>query len=208
MRRIPFPALLVPASLLAASLAGAQAAPAAPAAPGAPSAPAAAAAPVPTSPAPEVGQMAPDFTAAWADASGPRATPLKLSEHRGKVVVLAFYPKDRSSGCTAELTRFRDEHATLFGPDVVVLPISVDDVDTHASWAKEMGFPFALVADPTLAVAEQYGSRMTGRATSSRTVFVIGKDGRVAWRDLRFNALAENAYTALTAAVQQARAGA
>ena len=152
-----------------------------------------------------MGQPAPDFTAAWADASGERAAPVKLSDLRGKVVVLAFYPKDRSSGCTAELTRFRDEHATLFGSDVVVLPISVDSVSTHASWAKEMSFPFALVADPSLTVAEQYGSRMTGRNMSSRTVFVIDKAGNVAWRDLRFNALAENAYTALAAAVRQAR---
>jgi len=200
MRRLSLSAALLPAALLAAVPVGAQVTPA-PAAPAA----APAAAPTPTTPAPEVGQPAPDFTAAWADSSGPRATPLKLSEHRGKVVVLAFYPKDRSSGCTAELTKFRDEHATLFGPDVVVLPVSVDDVATHASWAKEMGFPFPLVADPTLAVAEQYGSRMAGRPTSSRTVFVIGKDGTVAWRDLRFNALAENAYTALAAAVKQAR---
>ena len=51
----------------------------------------------------------------------------------------------------ASPARFRDEHATLFGSDVVVLPISVDSVATHASWAKEMGFPFALVADPDLA---------------------------------------------------------
>jgi thioredoxin-dependent peroxiredoxin len=208
MRRPSLSALLLPAALLAAPV-GAQVTPtptpAAPSPAAASPAAAPAAAPTPTTPAPEVGQPAPDFTAAWADTSGPRATPVKLSEQRGKVVVLAFYPKDRSSGCTAELTRFRDEHASLFGPDVVVLPISVDDVDTHASWAKEMRFPFALVSDTSLAVAEQYGSRMTGRSTSSRTVFVIGKDGTVAWRELRFNALAENAYTALAAAVKQAR---
>jgi len=202
MRRISLPALLLPAALLAAATAGAQATPATPATARA-SGPASAAAPALA--APEVGQMAPDFTAAWADSAGPRATPVKLSDHRGKVVVLAFYPKDRSSGCTAELTKFRDEYATLFGADVVVLPVSVDDVATHASWAKEMSFPFPLVADPTLAVAEQYGSRMAERPMSSRTVFVIGKDGTVAWRDLRFNALAENAYTALAAAVKQAR---
>ena len=210
MRRSSLSALALPA-ILAASVAGAQtpatpASPATPATPATPSAaPAAAPAPTPTTAAPEVGQPAPDFTAAWADASGERATPVKLSDLRGKVVVLAFYPKDRSSGCTAELTRFRDEHATLFGADVVVLPVSVDDVASHASWAKEMSFPFPLVSDPTLAVAEQYGSRMAERPMSSRTVFVIGKDGTVAWRDLRFNALAENAYTGLAAAVRQAR---
>ncbi|HYW33000.1 MAG TPA: redoxin domain-containing protein [Gemmatimonas sp.] len=157
------------------------------------------------SPAPVVGQMAPDFTAAWADASGARATPVTLSALRGKVVVLAFYPLDRSGGCTAELIKFRDEHAALFGEGTVVLPISVDSVSTHASWSAEMKFPFALVADPTLAVAELYGSRSAGKSYSNRTVFVIGKDGKIAWRDLRFGALSEDAYTALAAAVSAAR---
>ena len=184
--------------LIAAALLLASASAAAAQAPGAP-----AAAPAPAGPA--VGEPAPDFTAAWADASGPRATPVTLSALRGQVVVLAFYPKDRSSGCTAELTRFRDEHATLFGEGVVVLPISVDADTTHASWAKEMSFPFALVADPDLAVAERYGSRMPGRATSSRTVYVVGRDGRITYREPRFNALAENAYTTLAAEVKKAR---
>jgi thioredoxin-dependent peroxiredoxin len=184
---------LVPAAALAiAPAVGAQAPATQPAAVAAP-------------PAPEVGQPAPDFTAAWADASGPRATPLRLSDHRGKVVVLAFYPKDRTTGCTAELTKFRDEHATLFGPDVVVLPISVDSIPSHVSWASEMKFPFPLVSDPSLAIADTYGSHVPGRATSGRTVFVIGKDGRVAYRELRFNALSEDAYKALAVAVAAAR---
>lgn len=181
---------LVPAALAATVVTAAAQAPAAPAAP---------------PPAPEVGQLAPDFTAPWADASGPRATPVRLSDHRGKVVVLAFYPKDRTSGCTAELTKFRDEHATLFGSDVVVLPISVDGVASHAAWAREMKFPFPLVADTALAVAAAYGSHVPGRPTSGRTVFVVGKDGRVTWRELRFNALSEDAYASLAAAVAAAR---
>ena len=191
--------LLLPVALLAAAASAAAAQHAGHAA-------APAAAPAPATPAgPAVGEMAPDFTAAWADATGPRATPVTLSALRGKVVVLAFYPKDRSSGCTAELTRFRDEHATLFGDDVVVLPISVDADTTHASWAKEMNFPFALVADPDLAVAEKYGSRMPGRPMSARTVYVIDRDGRVTYREPKFNALAENAYVTLAAEVKKAR---
>ena len=66
----------------------------------------------PTQPPPppeiEVGQIAPDFSIPGADVSGPRAAPFKLSDYRGKVVVLAFYPADRSSGCTKELTKFRE----------------------------------------------------------------------------------------------------
>jgi thioredoxin-dependent peroxiredoxin len=155
--------------------------------------------------APDVGQPAPDFTAAWADSTGPRSTPLSLAALRGKVVVLAFYPKDRTSGCTAELTKFRDEHAKLFGDGVVVLPISADSIPTHVAWASEMKFPFALVSDPQLSVADAYGSRTPGRATASRTVFVIGKDGTIAWREMKFNALNEESYAALAAAVAKAR---
>ena len=184
---------LAPAALLAvAPVAGAQA----------PAVPTAA---VSAPPAPELGQMAPDFTAQWADGSGARATPVKLSDLRGKVVVMAFYPKDRTQGCTAEMTKFRDEHATLFGPDVVVLPISADSIPSHVAWASEMKFPFALVSDPSFAIADQYGSHVPGRATTGRTVFVIGKDGRITWRDMRFNALSEDAYKALAAAVAAAR---
>ena len=155
--------------------------------------------------APEVGQMAPDFTAAWADGAGPKASPVKLSELRGKVVVLAFYPKDRTSGCTAELTKFRDENGKLFGNDVVLLPISADSLNSHVSWASDMKFPFGLVSDPTVSIAELYGSRMPGRTMANRTVFVIGKDGKIAWREMKFNALSEETYAALAAAVAQAK---
>jgi peroxiredoxin Q/BCP len=181
-------ALSAPASAQTASQAGS-------------AAPAAAPAPV----APEVGQRAPDFTAQWADVSGARSTPVSLAALRGKVVVVAFYPKNRTSGCTAELTKFRDEHATLFGDGVVVLPVSADSVASHVAWASEMKFPFALVSDPGLELAGLYGSHAPGRTTASRTVFVIGKDGTVAWRDMKFNALNEESYAALAAAVARAR---
>jgi peroxiredoxin Q/BCP len=183
---------LAPAALLAVAPAvGAQA----------PAIPTAATAPV----APDIGQTAPDFTAQWADGSGQRAAPVRLSDLRGKVVVLAFYPKDRTTGCTAEMTKFRDENATLFGSDVVVLPISADSIPSHVSWAGEMKFPFALVSDPSFTVSDLYGSHTAGRPVTGRTVFVIGKDGRIAWREMRFNALSEDAYTALKDAVAKAR---
>jgi peroxiredoxin Q/BCP len=158
-----------------------------------------------TMPAPAVGDAAPNFMMPWADASGARAKPAALSDLKGKVVVLAFYPKDRTTGCTAEMTKFRDEYASLFGDGVVVIPVSADSIPSHVSWATDMKFPFALGSDPDLAVADKYGSRMPGRQMSSRTVFVIGKDGRVAYRELRFNALSEDAYKALAAAVAAAR---
>ena len=168
-------------------------------------APAAAPAAPPIPPGLEVGTPAPDFTMEWADASGVRDKPVTLSELRGKVVVLAFYPGDRTSGCTAELTKFRDEYDKLFGSETVVIPISVDSIASHESWAAEMKFPFALAADPGLTVAKQYGSWVPGRTSANRTVFVIGKDGRIVWRNLRFVALNEGAYTELAAEVAKAR---
>jgi thioredoxin-dependent peroxiredoxin len=163
--------------------------------------------PVAPPPPPEVdvGKIAPDFTMEWADASGPIEKPVKLSELRGTVVVLAFYPADRSSGCTHELTKFRDEYATMFGEGTVVVPVSNDSISTHASWAKEMSFPFALASDPELTVAKQYGSFNPARSSASRTVFVIGRDGRILWRNLKFGALNEMAYTELAAEVAKAR---
>ncbi|MBX6365783.1 MAG: peroxiredoxin [Gemmatimonadetes bacterium] len=156
--------------------------------------------------APEVGAVAPDFTAPAADANGPLMKPVTLSSYKGKVVVLAFYPGDRTSGCTAELSKFRDEYATLFGDGVVVLPISVDGIDSHASWAKDMKFPFALVSDPDQSIGKLYGSVIPGRKLNARTVFVIGKDGRIRYRNTKFGALNEQAYQELAAEVAKAKA--
>jgi peroxiredoxin Q/BCP len=158
----------VGASMLVAAAASAQA----PAAATTPAAP----------PAPDVGQQAPSFTGRIADASGVKTKPISLADYKGKVVVLAFYPGDRTTGCTAELTKFRDEYATLFGDGVVVLGVSADSLASHASWAGEMKFPFALVSDPDLSIAGQYGSAVPGRKYASRTVFVLGKDGTIRYR--------------------------
>ncbi len=154
--------------------------------------------------APEVGAAAPDFSLPAVGKDG-KAKTVSLASLKGKVVVLAFYPGDRTPGCTAELTKFRDEYATLFGSGVVVLPISVDGIDSHAAWAKEANFPFELGADTKLEVAAKYGSAVPGRSMASRTVWVIGKDGKVAYRELRFGALNEGAYQALAAEVKKAR---
>jgi Peroxiredoxin len=153
----------------------------------------------------DIGRVAPDFTLPWADSIGPRKAPVTLSSLKGKVVVLAFYPGDRTSGCTAELTKFRDEYGKMFGSNTVVIPISVDSIPSHASWAQEMKFPFALASDTQLSVADQYGSHNPARTFASRTVFVIGKDGKILWRNLKFGALNEGAYTDLAAEVAKAQ---
>lgn len=155
--------------------------------------------------APEVGQSAPNFTGRVADAAGIKAKPVSLADYKGKVVVLAFYPLDRSSGCTAELTKFRDEYASLFGDGVVVLGVSVDSLASHASWASDMKFPFTLISDPDLSIAAQYGSAVPGRKYASRTVFVVGRDGKILYRELKFGALSEDAYKQLAEEVKKAK---
>ncbi len=153
---------------------------------------------------PAAGEMAPDFTTTATDSSG-LAIPVTLSALRGKVVVLAFYPADKSSGCTAELNKFRDEYAAFFGDGVVVLPASNDSLAMHAAWAKDSHFPFALISDPTGVVADKYGSHVAPRPNFRRTVFVIGKDGKVAYSEGRFNALAQDGYDKLAAAIKAAK---
>jgi peroxiredoxin Q/BCP len=155
---------------------------------------------------PAVGDAAPDFSATATDSTG-KAIPVSLASLRGKVVVLAFYPADRSSGCTAELTKFRDEYKSLFGDGVIVLPTSVDSLASHASWAKEAHFPFAMIADQKAELATKYGSQSANpqRPYFRRTIFVIGKDGKVSYADTRFNALAQDGYDKLSAEIKRAK---
>jgi peroxiredoxin Q/BCP len=178
------------ASIFAASVVAAQVPQGSAAAPAAPAFPA-------------IGDAAPDFASTATDSTG-KAIPVALSSLRGKVVVLAFYPLDRSTGCTAELSKFRDEYTTLFPAGVVVLPTSVDSLGSHASWAKESHFPFAMIADTKGELATKYGSQGVGRPTFRRTVFVIGKDGR-SCTPTRFNALAQDGYDKLRRGDQGAK---
>jgi peroxiredoxin Q/BCP len=156
---------------------------------------------------PAAGDAAPDFTAQVTDSTG-KVWPVSLSGNlKGKVVVLAFYPLDRSGGCTIELSKFRDEYKTIFGEGVVVLPTSIDTLASHTSWAKDAHFPFAMIADPKSEVATKYGSQGTNPARPyfRRTTFVIGKDGKIAYADPRFNVNSQDAYDKLAAAVKAAK---
>ncbi len=160
----------------------------------------------PATPAPAAGEMAPDFTAPWADAAGTKSQPVTLTSLRGKVVVLAFYPLDRSGGCTIELNKFRDDYTTLFGDGVVVLPVSVDSLESHTSWARDAKFPFAMISDTKGELAAKYGSTRPGAKYFSRTIFVIGRDGRISYEQLKFNVQSQDAWDALAAEIRKAKA--
>jgi len=154
---------------------------------------------------PDVGQVAPDFTLPWAskDTVGTDADAYALWRDRGKVVVLAFYPRDFTRTDSLELTTFRDRYDDLFGSDAVMVAVSNDYVETHRRFAEQLGIGFRLLSDSGQVVATKYGSKDTG-GINRRTIYVIGPDGRVRWRDLRFQATDPKAYEGLRRAVRAA----
>lgn len=152
---------------------------------------------------PEVGRRAPDFSLPWAnrDGVGPIEAPYQLASDRGKTVVIAFYPKDFTKGCTAEMRTFAQQYDSLFGPEVVLVGISSDSVATHSRFAASLGLPFRLLSDPDQRVSKQYASKDAG-GYNRRTVYVIGPDGKVKFRNMRFNALDPHDYAELKTAVR------
>jgi len=125
-------------------------------------------------------EMAPDFELPADDGSV-----VRLSELKGKRVVLYFYPKDDTSGCTAQACGVRDEFPRFQAKDAVVLGVSPDPVASHVKFRDKYDLPFRLLADTEHAVAEKYGvwveKTRCGKTTwgNERTTFVIGPDGRV-----------------------------
>ena len=98
---------------------------------------------------PKVGDMAPDFTLAAGTRAGVSAKPVTLSDLRGQTVVIAFYPKQRSSGCTIQMRHYRDEYDQIFhgGKGVTLLAISTDSVKDIASWAADSSFQWTFLSD-------------------------------------------------------------
>jgi peroxiredoxin Q/BCP len=152
---------------------------------------------------PDVGRRAPDFSLPWAtkDGIGPIEAPYQLASDRGKTVVVAFYPRDFTNGCTAEMRTFGEKYDSLFGPDVVLVAISTDSVETHSRFAKSLNLPFRLLSDPDQRVSKQYASKEEG-GYNRRTVYVVGPDGRVKFRNMRFNALDPKDYAELRQAIR------
>lgn len=109
----------------------------------------------------------------------------KLSEFLGKDVVLYFYPKDDTSGCTTEACGFRDDYSAYEKAGVVILGVSPDSVESHVKFKEKYHLPFPLLADEGHKVCEMYGAwgmkSMYGREYEGvlRTTFLIGKDGTI-----------------------------
>lgn len=157
---------------------------------------------------PREGDRAPDFSLPWGTKDGAGGTNwFGITPSRGKVVVLAFYPRDFTSGCTAQMKTFTERFDEMFGDGVELVGISADSVETHVRFAQSLNLPFKLLSDPDQKVARQYGSAGEN-GYNRRTVFVIDKSGKVVYTDLRFGALDPKAYANLKTAVQDARKGA
>jgi peroxiredoxin Q/BCP len=110
---------------------------------------------------------------------------VKLSDFRGKKVVLYFYPKDNTTGCTAQACGFRDSYAEIEASDAVVLGVSPDSAKSHTSFKDKYSLPFPLLVDSDHKISEAYGvwqeKSMYGRKYMGivRSHFVIGPDGKV-----------------------------
>ncbi|HUP66254.1 MAG TPA: peroxiredoxin [Thermoanaerobaculia bacterium] len=125
---------------------------------------------------PAAGSAAPDFT--LEAGSGDEAS---LKDYRGKWVVLYFYPKDFTGGCTLQAQNFQRDLAKYSERNAVILGVSVDSVESHKSFCDKEGLTFTLLSDSEAAVSEVYGSVMeyNGAKLSARNTFLIDPDGTI-----------------------------
>lgn len=129
---------------------------------------------------PQVGDIAPDFTLNDGDDRSWR-----LSDHRGKVVVLLFYPGDETPICTRQLCSVRDNWDDYLATGAEVVGISKDSVASHKSFAEHHQLPLRLLSDGNGAVANQYGAISLIPGKVARSVFVIDAEGKITHRDVR-----------------------
>jgi peroxiredoxin Q/BCP len=156
----------------------------------------------------EAGAQAPDFE--LVDHQGQR---IRLRDLRGKRVVLYFYPRDGTPGCTREACSFRDVYAKLQKAGVVVLGVSPDPPESHARFRERHRLPFPLLSDPEGKVAQAYGAwaqkTLYGRKRwgVARTTFLVGPDGRVerVWRRVKPDGHGEEVLAALQGIAREGR---
>ena len=148
----------------------------------------------------EVGQKAPAFSMKNQDGKS-----VKLADFAGKNIVLYFYPKDDTPGCTVQACAFRDEHSKLLKKGAVVLGVSSDDEKSHQKFIKKFNLPFALLVDTDHAFAEAFGAwgekNMYGRKYMGiiRSTWLIGADGVVkhVWPKVKAEGHADEVMAAL-----------
>ncbi len=127
-----------------------------------------------------VGMDAPAFTAK--DTNG---NTVSLSDFAGKTVVLYFYPKDDTPGCTKQAQSFRDNYAEYQGKEMVVLGVSMDDEASHQKFTEKYGLPFQLLADTDGAITKAYD--VDGGGYAKRVTYIIDGEGKIAYVDDKVN---------------------
>jgi peroxiredoxin Q/BCP len=148
----------------------------------------------------EEGKPAPDF-----ELTSDKGERVKLSDFRGKPVVLYFYPKDNTPGCTKQACGIRDEYSEFQKRDAVVLGVSPDTEESHVKFRDKHKLPFTLLTDPEHEVAEAYGvwgeKKFAGKTYMgiTRSTFVIDAEGKVtkAMRSVKPDTHAEKVLAAL-----------
>jgi peroxiredoxin Q/BCP len=155
---------------------------------------------------PKVGDVAPDFTLGGATKDGVLKAPVTLSRYKGQTVIVAFFPKARTSGCTAQMTTYRDQWATLFngGKGIQVIAISMDADTTQANWAREANLPMIFVSDMNGEAGKKYGSWTEGRPVESRLLYVVGPDGKITYTSKPFKPMVADSYADLGTEVKKA----
>jgi peroxiredoxin Q/BCP len=135
---------------------------------------------------PQVGDLAPDFTL-----PNEAGELVSLSQFRGKRVILYFYPKDDTPGCTSQACGFRDSYPIITEKNAVVIGISPDSTKSHAKFKTKHNLPFILLADEQHSVAEMYGvwgeKSMMGKKYMGiiRSHFVIDESGRIVQAEIK-----------------------
>jgi len=147
--------------------------------------------------APEVGAAAPDFTL-----NSQEGKPVSLHDFKGKWVVLYFYPKDFTTGCTIEAHNFQRDLAQYQQKNAVIVGVSVQDEDSHQKFCTKEGLSFKLLADTKQDVSTQYDSVMTHNDAkySARHTFLIDPQGKVqkVWLEVKPDKHSEEVLAALT----------
>jgi peroxiredoxin Q/BCP len=143
----------------------------------------------------DVGDPAPDFTLEGTEG------PFTLSEHRGRRVVLLFYPGDDTTVCTKQFCSYRDREADMSQLDAVVVGISVQGLASKQSFKAKYGLTTQLLADADAAVSQAYGVYAKTFKMAKRTVFIVDEDGRIAHRHANALSLTYDDVDALTKAL-------
>ena len=146
---------------------------------------------------PQVGQQAPDVSLPSQD-----GTQVSLKDFKGKWVILYFYPKDMTQGCTIEAHNFQRDLAKYQDVNAVILGVSVDSADSHKEFCTKESLTFKLLADTDKKVVEEYGSLRTPPGIAQRNTFLIDPQGKIAkvWTGVKPQQHSEEVLTALAAA--------